>query len=64
MSVPAGADRNGLPVGVQFAARLGEESTLVRLAASLEAAAPWPTDPVVPDATAESGDQDPSASCA
>ena len=50
MSVPAGTDRNGLPVGVQFAARLGEESTLVRLAASLEAAAPWPTDPVGPTA--------------
>ena len=51
MSVPAGADRHGLPVGAQFAARLGEESTLVRVAASIEAAAPWPTDPVDPDAT-------------
>ncbi len=50
MSVPMGADAHGLPVGVQFAARLGEESTLVRLAASLEDAAPWPTDPVVPGA--------------
>ena len=48
MSVPAGTDRNGLPIGVQFAARLGEESTLLRLAASLESAAPWPTDPIVP----------------
>jgi amidase len=48
MSIPAGTDANGLPVGVQFAASLGEESMLVRLAASLEASAPWPTDPVVP----------------
>ena len=48
MSVPMGTDTDGLPVGVQFAARLGEEATLLRLAASLEAAAPWPTDPVVP----------------
>ena len=50
MSVPMSADTGGLPVGVQFAARLGEEATLLRLAASLEAAAPWPTDPVVPTA--------------
>jgi amidase len=42
MSVPFGADGNGLPVGVQFAARFGEEATLLRLAAQLEAAAPWP----------------------
>jgi amidase len=50
MSVPAGTDSNGLPVGAQFVARIGEEGLLLRLAASLEAAAPWPTDPVVPAA--------------
>ena len=48
MSIPAGRDGNGLPVGVHFAARTGEESLLVRLAAQLEAAMPWPIGPVVP----------------
>jgi len=48
MSVPAGVDVNGLPIGVQFVARLGHEATLLRLASSLEVAAPWPTAPVVP----------------
>lgn len=47
MSVPlhrAAAVPGGpvLPVGVQFVARLGEEATLIRLAAQLEDAAPWP----------------------
>ncbi len=48
MSVPAGVDGNGMPIGVQFVARLGHEATLLRLASALEAAAPWPTGPVVP----------------
>jgi amidase len=48
MSVPAGVDGNGLPIGVQFVARLGEEATLLRLGSALEAAAPWPTAPVTP----------------
>jgi amidase len=51
MSVPAGVDGNGLPVGVQFVARPGDEATLLRLAAALEVAAPWPTAPVVPPTT-------------
>ena len=38
---PAEADRPALPIGVQFVARFGEEATLLRLAAQLEAAAPW-----------------------
>ncbi|MEM7409793.1 MAG: amidase [Myxococcota bacterium] len=41
MSVPLGMSANGLPIGSQFAARLGEESTLLALAYQLEAAAPW-----------------------
>jgi amidase len=40
MSVPLHADR-GLPIGVQFGARVGDEATLFRLAGQLEQAAPW-----------------------
>jgi amidase len=50
MSVPAGVDGNGLPIGVQFVARLGDEATLFRLASALEGAASWPTAPVRVDA--------------
>lgn len=49
MSVPAGIDGNGLPIGVQFVARLGDEATLLRVASAIEVAAPWPTTPVAPD---------------
>jgi amidase len=42
MSVPAGLDTRGLPIGVQLVARPGGERTLLNLAAQLEAARPWP----------------------
>jgi amidase len=41
MSVPLGSSPAGLPIGVQFAARRGDEATLLALAYELEAAAPW-----------------------
>ena len=41
MSVPLGWSRDGLPLGVQFAAPFGDEARLFRLGAQLEAAQPW-----------------------
>jgi amidase len=41
MSVPLHWSANGLPVGSHFVARFGDEATLFRLAAQLEAARPW-----------------------
>jgi len=41
MSVPLHWNRDGLPIGTQFAGRFGDEITLLRLAAQLEQAAPW-----------------------
>lgn len=40
-SVPLFWSDAGLPIGVQFAARYGDEATLVRIAAQLERARPW-----------------------
>jgi len=41
MTLPLGVSTSGLPIGVQFNARFGEEGKLIRLASSLEKEMPW-----------------------
>jgi amidase len=41
MSVPLFWNEKGVPIGVQFAGRFGDEATLLRLAAQLEKEQPW-----------------------
>jgi amidase/6-aminohexanoate-cyclic-dimer hydrolase len=41
MSVPLAWSRSGLPLGMMFSARYGDEATLFRLAAQLEKERPW-----------------------
>lgn len=41
MSVPLFWNAAGLPIGVMFTGRFGDEGTLFRLAAELERARPW-----------------------
>ncbi len=41
MSLPLGQSKEGLPIGLQFVARYGDEATLFRLAGQLEQALPW-----------------------
>ncbi len=41
ISLPLAQSRSGLPIGMMFTARYGDEATLFRLAAQLETARPW-----------------------
>ena len=41
MTVPLAWSRSGLPIGMQFVARMGAEATLFQLAGQLERARPW-----------------------
>jgi amidase len=41
ISLPLAQSRSGLPIGMMFAARYGDEATLFRLAGQLETARPW-----------------------
>ncbi len=43
VSLPLHWSEEGLPVGMHFAARWGDEATLFRLSAQLEKACPWIT---------------------
>ncbi|MCC7410934.1 MAG: amidase [Gammaproteobacteria bacterium] len=42
VSLPLARTGTGLPIGMQFAGRWGDEATLLAIAAQLEQAAPWP----------------------
>jgi len=41
ISLPLAASKDGLPIGLHFAGRFGDEATLLRLAGQLEKARPW-----------------------
>ncbi|MBO9532978.1 MAG: amidase [Solirubrobacteraceae bacterium] len=48
LTVPAGVDANGLPIGVLLTARPGSERLLLQLGAQLERERPWPLGPGAP----------------
>ena len=41
ISLPLGVSRDGMPIGVQFAAPLGRDAQLLTLAADFERTRPW-----------------------
>ena len=41
ITLPLGCSHSGLPIGIQFMGRFGDEGTLIRLASSLEKQMPW-----------------------
>ncbi len=41
ISLPLGQSNSGLPMGVQFISRFGDEALLIRLASALEKSMPW-----------------------
>jgi amidase len=41
LSLPMGLSSDGLPIGMMLTGRYGDEATLIRVGAQLEAAAPW-----------------------
>ena len=43
VSVPCGFSSDGLPVGLQVAARPGDEATVLKVAHAYEQATPWHT---------------------
>lgn len=43
VTVPAGRDADGVPIGVQVVGRTFDDATAIRVAAGIEAARPWPT---------------------
>jgi amidase len=45
ISLPMGTSKDGLPIGVQFAAPIGRDRVLLELAFELEQARPWPQFP-------------------
>lgn len=58
MSVPLVWTEAGLPIGTQFVARHGDEATLFRLGAQLEAVRPWAQRwPALTDQSTEIGDR-------
>lgn len=41
ISLPLGMAQSGLPIGIQFAGRMNDEASLLRMGAQLESAMPW-----------------------